>query len=144
MEQIILKRSQVLTQDLEDFMRSALFNYGASAHEERLKQMVERVMTSELLARILGSDNAWPELPVSGTDDEGVIVEGFADLVIREDNELTIIDYKTNLELTSEKIDKYTSQLNAYSNIIEAATGLKVKQKMLWHVLPEKIEEVLI
>jgi ATP-dependent exoDNAse (exonuclease V) beta subunit len=144
MEQIILKRSQVVTQDLEDFMRSALFNYGASAHEERLKQMVERVMTSELLARILGSDNAWPELPVSGTDDEGVIVEGFADLVIREDHELTIIDYKTNLELTSEKIDKYTSQLNAYSKMIEAATGFKVKQKMLWHVLPEKIEEVLI
>jgi len=144
MEQIILKRSQDVTQDLEDFMRSALFDYGASAHEERLKRMVEGVLTTELLARILRADNAWPELPVSATDDAGVIMEGFADLVIREDNELTIIDYKTNLELTAEKIEQYKSQLDAYSKIIEAATELKVKQKLLWHILPDNIEEISV
>jgi ATP-dependent helicase/nuclease subunit A len=106
--------------------------------------MIEGVLKSTLLGTVFDADNMWPELAVSATNAEGVIVEGYADLVIQEGEELTIIDYKTNLELTKEKIGNYKVQLDAYSEILESATGLKVKQKLLWHVLPEKIEVISV
>ena len=142
MEQIILNRSTELTKQLSDFMKSSLTKYGATAYEDRLAKMVGGVFTNKLLARIFDADNAWSELQMSDTDAEGVLIEGFADLVIQEGNELTVIDYKTNLELTAEKISDYKTQLDAYSKIIQAATGFQVKQKLLWHVLPHEINEI--
>jgi ATP-dependent exoDNAse (exonuclease V) beta subunit len=144
MEQIIVTRSTELSEQLNDFMASSLNKYGATAYQDRLTKMVERVFTSKLLVRILTADNALPELEMSETNDKGVLVEGFADLVIQEGNDLTVIDYKTNLELTAEKISHYKFQLDAYSKIIEVATGFEVKQKLLWHVLPDRIEEIAV
>jgi ATP-dependent helicase/nuclease subunit A len=144
MEQIMLRRLDQLTQELNDVISSALDSYQATQHQARLIQMIEGVLKSTLLGTVFDADNMWPELAVSATNAEGVIVEGYADLVIQEGEELTIIDYKTNLELTKEKIGNYKVQLDAYSVILESATGLKVKQKLLWHVLPEKIEVISV
>jgi ATP-dependent exoDNAse (exonuclease V) beta subunit len=144
MEQIMLRRLDQLTQELNDVISSALDSYQATQHQARLIQMIEGVLKSTFLGRVFDADKMWPELAVSATNDEGEIVEGYADLVIQEGEELTIIDYKTNLELTKEKIGNYKVQLDAYSEILESATGLKVKQKLLWHVLPEKIEVISV
>jgi ATP-dependent exoDNAse (exonuclease V) beta subunit len=144
MEQIVLMRLVDLSDELKAIITSSLDKYGATQYEERLTRMIEGVLASALLERVFSAGNCWPELAVSDANDEGLIVEGFADLVIQEGEDLTIIDYKTNLEMTQEKIIDYQVQLNVYSKILETASGLKVKQKILWHVLPEKIEEILI
>jgi ATP-dependent exoDNAse (exonuclease V) beta subunit len=125
-------------------MKSSLTKYGATAYEDRLVKMIGGVFTTKFLARVFDADNAWSELQMSDTDAEGALIEGFADLVIQEGNELTVIDYKTNLKLTAEKIAQYKTQLDAYSKIIEAATGFEVKQKLLWHVLPDEIKEIAL
>jgi ATP-dependent helicase/nuclease subunit A len=106
--------------------------------------MVQKTLASSLLERIFSADNVEPELPMSEINEDGVVVEGFADLVIREGNDLTVIDYKTNLELNESKVSQYRAQLEGYSKILESATGLKVKERLLWHVLPEKIQEISV
>ena len=144
MQHIVLTRSRELTEQLEKVMAFQLERYSATQYSERLAKMVQKTLASSLLERIFSADNVEPELPMSEINEDGVVVEGFADLVIREGNDLTVIDYKTNLELNESKVSQYRAQLEGYSKILESATGLKVKERLLWHVLPEKIQEISV
>jgi ATP-dependent exoDNAse (exonuclease V) beta subunit len=45
-----------------------------------------------------------------------------------------VLDYKTNIALTPQKIADYRLQLDVYANLITKATGLEVNEKVLLHV----------
>jgi ATP-dependent helicase/nuclease subunit A len=67
------------------------------------------------------------ETPVLLTLDNGSLVEGVVDLAFREDTPdfigWTVPDFKTDREFATSS-DRYTAQVSAYSEAIQAATGL--------------------
>ena len=75
----------------------------------------------------------WTELPVAGplttADGITVAVDGVVDLVVAEPDEtLSVIDYKTDVSVTTQTIDDYLLQLCAYAELLRAATGKKVSR----------------
>ena len=73
----------------------------------------------------------WAELPVAGplttADDTTVAVDGIVDLVVQEpDGTLSVIDYKTDVGVTTDTIDDYLLQLCAYAELLRGTTGTPV------------------
>ncbi|MFN3600119.1 MAG: UvrD-helicase domain-containing protein [Dietzia sp.] len=75
----------------------------------------------------------WVELPVAGplatADGTTVAVDGVVDLVVDEpDGSLSVIDYKTDVAVTSGTVDEYLLQLCAYAELLGATTGRTVSR----------------
>ncbi len=144
MERAIERRVREVDSPLTEVIRGALVEYGVPEHEERLVKMISIVFEHEIMERIYAADRVMPELSISEINENGMLVEGFADLVIQEGGSLVVLDYKTNLELNQDKVGVYAKQLDAYAQIIQRATGLPVVEKILVHVLPEKVALVAV
>ena len=62
-----------------------------------------------------------------------VIVQGVIDLAVVKDDQVYILDYKTNRGITAENLAKeYKLQLNLYQKAFEEATNMKVTKKYLY------------
>ena len=89
-------------------------------------------LTSEPVRRAAARPH-WVELPVAGplatADGRTVAVDGVVDLVVDEpDGSLSIIDYKTDVSVTTSTIDEYLLQLCAYAELLGATTGRRVSR----------------
>lgn len=87
-------------------------------------------LTSDPVVRA-ASRTHWAELPVAGAlstaDGETVAVDGVVDLVVQEDDgSLAVIDYKTDVAVTTTTVDEYLLQLCAYAQLLGASTGKAV------------------
>ena len=71
---------------------------------------------------------------------------GVIDSYFRENNELVIVDYKTDrvIDKDAAKVltDRYKEQLDYYSEALMSITGLKVKESYLYSV--ENSKEICI
>ena len=144
MELAIERRIREIDPALMMDIRNALSTYGVPEHEERLVKMTSSMFEHAFMDRIYSADRAIPELAISEINEEGVLVEGFADLVLEENGSILVVDFKTNLQLNRDNLDIYAKQLDAYAQIIQRATSLTVAEKLLVHVLPDKVELVAV
>ena len=65
--------------------------------------------------------------------DEKVLIQGIIDVYFIEDNEIVLLDYKTDAVKTGEELKKrYQTQIDYYTEALERITGLKVKEKILY------------
>ena len=56
-------------------------------------------------------------------------VDGVVDLVVQEDDgSLSIIDYKTDVAVTTDTVDEYLLQLCAYAELLGGSTGRAVSR----------------
>ncbi|HID9966484.1 TPA: helicase-exonuclease AddAB subunit AddA [Clostridioides difficile] len=68
-------------------------------------------------------------------DNESVMLRGIVDAYFEEDNQIVLVDYKTdfvNDENINQIIEKYKKQLDLYADIIETLTGKSVKEKCIY------------
>jgi ATP-dependent helicase/nuclease subunit A len=66
-------------------------------------------------------------------EDEMVLVQGIIDAFFEEDGELVLLDYKTDRVYEEKKLaDMYRVQLDLYKRALEAATGKKVKESLIY------------
>lgn len=67
------------------------------------------------------------------TSGEIVLVQGIIDVCFEEEDELVVLDYKTD-QVLSENIlvEKYHGQLDYYARALEQLTGKKVKEKIIY------------
>jgi len=103
------------------------------ANEEEIKAAIVTVcaaLSNPILQRAAASARKGQlrrETPVLLTLDDGSLVEGVVDLTFREDTPdfigWTVLDFKTDREFATSS-DRYTAQVSAYSEAIQAATGL--------------------
>lgn len=92
-----------------------------------LASLARNALASETVTRAATRDH-WLELPVTAFDGT-VVLEGIADLVYREDDgSLVIVDFKTDVEIRDESLEKYWQQLTAYAELIATASGESVSQ----------------
>ena len=69
------------------------------------------------------------------TDEDGDerLVQGIIDAFFEEEGQLVLVDYKTDKNKTREQfISTYEGQLQAYVDALEAATGMKVKERVIY------------
>ncbi len=64
---------------------------------------------------------------------ETVLVQGIIDAYFEEDNEITLIDYKTDqVKTAQELVTRYEEQLTYYGRALEQLTGKTVKEKLIY------------
>lgn len=106
-----------------------------SRNPEAVAEMVavaRTALTSEPVRRA-ATRSHWAELPVAGplstADGTTVAVDGVVDLVVEEaDGSVSIIDYKTDVAVTTDTVDEYLLQLCAYAELLHGSTGRSVSR----------------
>ena len=66
-------------------------------------------------------------------------MEGYIDLLFREGKRLVVVDYKTDAKPNARL---YAAQLGAYANALEAITGQKVAEKLLFFLATGEVVAV--
>jgi ATP-dependent helicase/nuclease subunit A len=115
----------------------------AAAEEVLGRESLVAAMVGSALASDVVRDAAtrphWREVYV-GAPVGGTILEGYIDLLVRADDGLVIVDYKTDsvrdaLDLSA-KVARYRPQLAAYAAAVEAAVGEPVVRAVLLFLSP--------
>ena len=123
--------------DREDIALAAAIRgriLGASAEEiAAATEAVARALKSPVMLRARAASIAQcrRECSVLVTLEDGVLVEGVADLAIRENGSWTVIDFKTDLDIAG-RIEEYRTQIGLYLRGIRASTGLPASGIILW------------
>jgi ATP-dependent exoDNAse (exonuclease V) beta subunit len=102
------------------------------------EKLIRAALTHELMKRVLAADEFHREMPVVWQSPDGLL-EGYIDLLFREGDGLVIVDYKTDAKPDARL---YQGQLAAYAAAVEAITGRRVVEKMLFFLSAGSVERV--
>lgn len=75
------------------------------------------------------------ELSIQSTSEEIVLVQGIIDAWFVEEDEIVLVDYKTDSVRKGhgqELIEKYRAQLRYYARALERITGKRVKEEIIY------------
>ena len=101
--------------------------------------LVRSALASDAVQRAAVRDH-WRESYVGMSQDDGPVLEGFVDLIYREDDgSLVIVDYKTDdvpEAAIPSRVAYYAPQLRAYASIVGTTTGEPVAQPVLVFARP--------
>lgn len=115
-------------------VHEALERGDASGLPDDARAMVERVLKSELMARVGRADEVYRELPFSVGAMDGKI-----DLLFREGRRWTLVDYKTDARPDAEK---YRPQMDAYRDALKEVAGIDVAEASLYFVATGEMVKV--
>ncbi len=108
---------------------------GVVKHAEVVRALVESALSSEPVLRAATRPH-WREPYVGLAQDDGSVLEGFVDLVYRDDNgSLVVVDYKTDAipdAAVGARAAYYAPQLAAYERATAEATGKTVFARALF------------
>ena len=126
---------------LESVSRAQATVEGVPGRWEEIQGLVRIALDSDAVRAAIGSGRYFRELFVSAPIN-GVLLEGFIDLLFEDEYGLTIVDYKTD-DVDSEEgidraLDKYGPQMGAYAFAVEQATGKPVRQAVLLFLRPKR------
>jgi ATP-dependent exoDNAse (exonuclease V) beta subunit len=129
-----------------DVARARAAAQGVAAHADAIAAMVDAALASPTVAAGRNRRH-WRELYVAVPVDGGVL-EGFVDLVLEEDDGLTVVDYKTDRTGGTPGLrraaDRYRPQVASYALALEEATGRPVRRGVLVFVGDgDPVEDVL-
>ena len=86
---------------------------------------VRTVLQHELMARARSSSRVRRETPITWTQNDGTLIEGVLDLAFDEQDLTTVVDFKTDHELSAGEA-RYRAQLQKYIDAVAAATDRRV------------------
>jgi ATP-dependent exoDNAse (exonuclease V) beta subunit len=105
---------------------------GASFEETSAAiQLVIKTLKSPLLSRAALAAQVRRESPVVIRLDDGLLIEGVADLAFEEVQGWTVVDFKTDTEIGG-RLDEYRAQLGLYVRGIRASTSRPASGVLLW------------
>ncbi|MBE5882473.1 MAG: helicase-exonuclease AddAB subunit AddA [Lachnospiraceae bacterium] len=113
----------ILRDKVVAFLQSDMAKRMAAAQEKQ-RLFKEQPFVLSVSASLL--DEKFPE-------EEKVLIQGIIDVYFEEDDEITILDYKTDrVDTLLELKRRYKTQLDYYEEAISQLTGKKVKEKVLY------------
>ena len=68
---------------------------------------------------------------------DDVLVEGYVDLLFRDDDGLVLVDYKTDTAVSAETVQAYERQLEVYRRALVESVGEPVVRSILLFPRPE-------
>lgn len=117
--------------------------FAKAVNRKKIMHFMESSL-AERMEKAALADKLWKEQPfMLGIDakrlaedfpeTEQVLVQGIIDVFFEEEDEIVLLDYKTDVIKTSEELaDRYRVQLDYYAEALERITGKKVKEKILY------------
>jgi ATP-dependent helicase/nuclease subunit A len=115
--------------DIAATARAQAFAEGVADRADEVLMLAESAMRAPVVRDAVdGGHRWWREVPVAAEID-GIVLEGFVDLLIEHDDGLVVVDYKTD-HISEDDVevalDKYRVQGAAYALALEAALGRTV------------------
>jgi ATP-dependent helicase/nuclease subunit A len=98
--------------------------------KKKAEDMVRKALKSPLLRRCIESGKYQKEVPFSYKNN-GTLFEGVMDVVLKEEDGLTVLDFKTDLvdkKNFGSKLEHYRPQAQVYSDAIKAIFGKPPKE----------------
>ncbi|HXG54522.1 MAG TPA: UvrD-helicase domain-containing protein [Vicinamibacterales bacterium] len=92
--------------------------------------VVAAVLKHDVMVRARSSPRLRRETPITWRQSDGTLIEGVLDLAFDEGVVTTVVDFKTDHELTAGE-SRYRAQLQKYVDAVAAATGRTVKGVLL-------------
>jgi ATP-dependent helicase/nuclease subunit A len=120
---------------LDDAVASQCVAEGVLDHADHVRGLVQSALASEVVRRAAERSH-WRESYVGMVQEDGTVLEGFVDLVYREDDgTLVVVDYKTDdvpAAAVPARQAHYAPQMAAYQQVLSSATSEEVKSKLLF------------
>jgi ATP-dependent helicase/nuclease subunit A len=88
-------------------------------YESTIAALTRAALASAVVTRAAACAR-WREMYVA-VPFEGITLEGYVDLVFRDDDGLVVVDYKTDVDVTSKRAD-YERQIQLYAAALTAAS----------------------
>jgi ATP-dependent exoDNAse (exonuclease V) beta subunit len=111
---------------LDDAVAAQCVAEGVVEFQPLVTALVRSALASDVVKRAAARDH-WREPYVAMVQEDGTVLEGFVDLVYREDDgSLVIVDYKTDDvpdAAVPSRVAYYAPQLRAYQWMVGTATG---------------------
>ncbi len=105
------------------------------AHADYVTRLVRSALASEVVKRAAARPH-WREPYVGAVQADGTVLEGFVDLLYREDDgSLVVVDYKSDhvpAAALPARRAHYGPQMAAYQAVLIAATGEAVNTQLLF------------
>lgn len=124
-----------------------------SKEEEKIleRSWIRRFADSDLYRRMLWQETIYLEKPFMmsiplrelasfapqlnyGADEQPMMIQGMIDCYFYEDGGWVLVDYKTDRTLDEQRLSGYRTQLALYAQALENATGISVKQRLIYDV----------
>jgi ATP-dependent exoDNAse (exonuclease V) beta subunit len=120
---------------LDDAVAAQCVAEGVVEHTEVVRAMARAALDSEVVQRAAAREH-WRESYVGTVQGDGIVHEGFADLIYREDDgSLVVVDYKTDAvpeAAVPVRSAIYQPQMDAYVEMLGAATGVDAHSTLLF------------
>ena len=108
-----------------------IFRFLETPSGKRMKKAAKSQRLWKEQPFVLGIDAK--ELYPEEEDGELILVQGIIDAYFEEEDELVVLDYKTDrVRKAEELVEKYQEQLRYYAKALEQMTGKKVKEKIIY------------
>ncbi|GAA5165850.1 UvrD-helicase domain-containing protein [Ornithinimicrobium tianjinense] len=111
---------------LDDAVAAQCWAEGVTNHADVVRDLASSFLHSDVVRRAAQREH-WRESYVGTVQEDGTVLEGFVDLLYREDDgRLVVVDYKTDdlpIEGWAARAQFYAPQLSAYSKSIGRAVG---------------------
>ena len=108
---------------------------GVLGHDALVRSLVDSALASDLVQRAAAREH-WRETYVGTVRDDGTLLEGYIDLIYRDDDgTLVIVDYKTDAVPSGaipSRVTYYAPQMAAYREALTAATAEPVSATLLF------------
>ena len=140
MEQLDLRRHTSVDTTVSRIIESSLDEAGISPHDnlprQRVRDMVERILSSDLIRRARSSSELVQEVEFGyGLSDDG-IVQGQMDLVFVEDGEIIVGDFKSDRispgQAEARTEEGYRGQAAVYAWAAHQVTGRPVREVIFY------------
>ena len=119
---------------------------GVLGHESAIAALARAALASAHVVRA-STRSRWRELYVAVPID-GITLEGYVDLLYRDDDGLVVVDYKTDtvrdLATLEARLVQYRVQTAAYAVAVEEVTGEPVVRCVLCFLDPEGARDVVM
>ncbi|WP_237770232.1 PD-(D/E)XK nuclease family protein [Ornithinimicrobium sp. CNJ-824] len=111
---------------LEDAVAAQCWAEGVTDHADVVRDLARSLLQSDVVRRAAAREH-WRESYVATAQEDGTVLEGFVDLLYREDDgRLVVVDYKTDDvpgEAWPARAAFYAPQLRTYAEIVRSAMG---------------------
>jgi ATP-dependent helicase/nuclease subunit A len=139
----VLQTIDLTTGDgITDLAASQALAEGVADAAPDIAAAVRAALTSPTITRAACRPH-WRETYV-GTVVDDVLVEGYVDLLYRDDDGLVLVDYKTDATPDTDTLAAYATQLHVYARAIEDATTEPVVRSVLMFLRPAGAVEHVI
>jgi len=120
---------------LDDAVDAQCQAEGVAQFTDEVRALVQSALASEIVQQAAARPH-WRESYVGTADEDGTLIEGFVDLMYREDDgSLRVVDYKTDAipaAAIPARAAFYQPQLDAYAKCVTKATGQPVHSTLLF------------